>query len=146
MELFPDNDLPTQPYGHAIEDSHFEEYDEMSRLKNWHDEDLPTRLPDMIPEAFLWVVFDQLIDAYTMLGTERTDISATATEDKENVRESQQPWDEIIHRDGHLLNIFLKSTDGAQGIPFDADISKETRSHRFNRFIQDSVSITEPLT
>ncbi|KAG9193986.1 hypothetical protein G6011_04021 [Alternaria panax] len=81
-----------------------EEYENMSGIADWHDNPLPDKLPDFIPEWFLWIVFDQLVDAYTMLGSGRTD------EEDDDV-----DWNEIVHRDGHLMKIFVKTAEGAIG-------------------------------
>jgi hypothetical protein len=40
----------------------------MSDIDVCHDEDLPVDEPEVILELFLWKVFDQLVDAYSMLG------------------------------------------------------------------------------
>ena len=36
----------------------FDEYENMSELGDWHGDPLPVDLPEVVPEWFLWLVFD----------------------------------------------------------------------------------------
>lgn len=95
-------------------DTLFDEYEHMSEIEDWHNDQLPDELPDVIPEWFLWRVFDQLVDAFTMLGSGRIN------EDDDDV-----DWNEIVHRDGHLMNIFVKPAEGAAG----KEVEPEDKHH-----------------
>jgi hypothetical protein len=96
----------------------FDEYENMSELGDWHGDPVPVDLPEVIPEWFLWIVFDQLVDAFTMLGSGRI-----------NEEDDDIDWNEIVHRDGHLGNVFVKPADGAVG----KEISKED-GHQYRQF------------
>ncbi|CAN9129838.1 unnamed protein product [Alternaria alternata] len=96
----------------------FDEYENMSELGDWHGDPLPADLPEVIPEWFLWIVFDQLLDAFTMLGSGRI-----------NEEDDDVDWNEIVHRDGHLGNVFVKPADGAVG----KEIRKEY-GHQYRQF------------
>jgi hypothetical protein len=63
-------------------------------------------------------VFDQLVDAFTMLGSGRI-----------NEEDDDVDWNEIVHRDGHLGNVFVKPVNGAVG----KETSKED-GHRYRQF------------
>lgn len=96
----------------------FDEYENMSEFDDWRDDPLPVDLSEVIPEWFLWIVFDQLVDAFTMLGSGRI-----------NEEDDDVDWNEIVHRDGHLGNVFVKPADGAVG----KEISKED-GHQYRQF------------
>jgi hypothetical protein len=90
-----------------------------------HDHD---RL-DAIPEAFLWHVFDQLVNAALVMhrGAE--------------LLLGERPWREIVHKDLHLGNILLKpaeqSSDGSKPRP---DRPSKSRNGFF-QFSKDEVSV-----
>jgi hypothetical protein len=77
------------------------EFDDMSEsalLKLGNEPD--HELPEVIPESFLWHVFEQLVDVLTLLH-------------QDNGQEIEgKPWREIVHRDIHTLNIFVKPKKG----------------------------------
>ena len=104
----------------------FEEYDEMSDIEEWHDDDIEDNLPDVIPERFLWTVFDQLVDAFTILGT-----------GGDGGPEGEQ-WKEIVHKDVHLGNIFVKKRNDAEGVRLEEEPGK---NHWFVRFEPEEVRI-----
>jgi hypothetical protein len=103
----------------------FEEYAKMSELSDWHEEALPEKLPDVIPEWFLWIVFDQLVDAFTMLSSGRINEEDDGTE-----------WDKIVHVDGHLMNIFVKPPVGTEGEEF-----KPEEKCRYRQFKEHEVRL-----
>lgn len=43
------------------------EYENMSDIEDWHDDEISDTLPEVIPEAFLWHVFDQLAGAVLVM-------------------------------------------------------------------------------
>jgi hypothetical protein len=108
-------------------DPHYEDIKHMSDVEDWHNDDIPEELHDVIPEAFLWTVFDQLVDAFIILGTGGGGGGAEYEE-----------WDEIVHKDVHLQNVFVKRAEGAKGVPR-AATSKET-DHRLVRFEANEVN------
>jgi hypothetical protein len=63
---------------------------------------------DVIPEAFLWHVFDQLVNAALVMHRGAVPLVG------------ERPWREIVHKDLHLGNILLKpktaeqSSDGSE--------------------------------
>jgi hypothetical protein len=81
----------------------YDDLDDVSDFGEWRDTDLPAEPQDVIPEAFLWSVFDQLLDAFHIMGTGGNE----SLED--------ESWQEIVHRDVHLQNIFVKGKEGADG-------------------------------
>ena len=104
----------------------FEEYDEMSDIEEWHDDAIDDELPDVIPEKFLWTVFDQLVNAFTILGT-----------GGDGEPEGEQ-WKEIVHKDVHLGNIFVKKRDDAEGVRIEEQSGK---AHWFVRYEPEEVRI-----
>jgi hypothetical protein len=87
-------------------DPNFNDFKDMSDIKDWHDDDLPDAPTEVIPEAFLWTVFDQLLDAFIVLGKGGEDVAEGKQIDRP----------EIVHKDVHLQNIFVKRHEGAKGI------------------------------
>lgn len=87
------------------------EFDAMSVIQERGEEgiELDEKLPDVIPEGFLWHVFRQLVNAVSVMheGTEHAKESGT--------------WKEIVHRDIHLMNIFVKPAKNGEGT-FKADM------------------------
>jgi hypothetical protein len=106
----------------------FDDLDDASDFGEWRDTDLPAKPQDVIPEAFLWRVFDQLLDAFHIMGT-------GGDEGPEN-----EKWQEIVHRDVHLQNIFVKGKEGAHRKAKDADASDENDS--FVGYKAEDVSYT----
>jgi hypothetical protein len=97
------------------------EHETMSDYEEWKEqEEMPTELPDVIPETFLWNVFDQLVDAFTILGTGGDDNAMGGR------------WKEIVHSDVHLQNVFVKKHENAVGTPLPAN--PEDGSDRFIRY------------
>jgi hypothetical protein len=135
----------SEEYAHAQEDlpgdSDNESYAAMSDIDVWHDEGLPADEPEVIPEWFLWKVFDQLVDAYTMLGVGRV---STGRNEEELGADKEEGWDEIVHRDGHLMNIFVKPAVGAAGVLYEQE-SKDA-GKRCDRFTVDQVCDVRMLT
>lgn len=72
-------------------------------------EEIPEELPEVIPEAFLWTVFDQLVDAFAILGNGGDN------------KAKDEKWKEIVHSDVHLQNIFVKKHENATGNPLPPD-------------------------
>ena len=72
---------------------------------------------DVIPEKFLWRVFENLVDACILL----RDGAGKRLED-------DRPWRPIIHRDLHLSNVFLKLLPGCT--PGEIDVY-DTKLHGF---------------
>ncbi|CAO2652089.1 Nn.00g003720.m01.CDS01 [Neocucurbitaria sp. VM-36] len=100
------------------DDPYYYDYEAMSGLSDWHDEDLPEELPEVIPESFLWTVFDQLVDAFSVMGTGSVEDDG-----------KKAAWNEIVHRDVHLMNIFVKPSNNVTGTPVESDVN-----YRFERF------------
>ncbi|KAH7380278.1 hypothetical protein DE146DRAFT_761009 [Phaeosphaeria sp. MPI-PUGE-AT-0046c] len=88
------------------QDPDFEKWMQISGLENMVGGDLPEEPEDVIPERFIWTVFDQLVDALTILAI-GGDVSGS--DDKE--------WKEIVHNDVHLQNIFVKRAEHAENTP-----------------------------
>jgi len=101
-----------------------DEYDEMSDIEEWHNDDIDDNLPGVIPERFLWTVFDQLVDAFTILGTGG------------DGRPEGEQWKEIVHKDVHLGNIFVKKRDDADGVRLEEEPGK---AHWFVHFQPEEV-------
>lgn len=78
------------------------EFGDMSDLEDWFDDELEDHLPEVIPEAFLWHVFDQLVDAALIMQRGANPFVPMAGEEK---------WKEIVHRDMHTGNIFVKPNE-----------------------------------
>jgi hypothetical protein len=114
-------------------DPNFDDFKDMSDIEDWHDSDLSDALPGVIPEAFLWTVFDQLLDAFIVFGKGGDD----AAEGVEMVRP------EIVHKDVHLQNIFVKKHEGAEGEPLPS--AKKGTGHRFVRFTVEDVKSHIPV-
>jgi hypothetical protein len=99
IDIHLDDDTPADPQ--------YELWDNMSDIEGWHDIRFPVAakgiLPAVIPESFLWTVFDQLVDAFIILGTG----GAKKGTDKK--------WQEMVHLDVTLMNIFAKKAKGAEG-------------------------------
>lgn len=72
------------------------EFDEMSGIDKWHGEEVGSALPDVIPEAFLWQVFDQLVGACLIMQRGANPVIGP------------KAWKEIVHKDIHLGNVLLK--------------------------------------
>jgi hypothetical protein len=85
-------------------DPNLDAWETMSGIEEWHDKDLSVEFPDVIPESFLWTVFDQLVDAFTILGTGGVE------------GDDDEEWKEIVHGDVTLMNIFVKKAENADGI------------------------------
>jgi hypothetical protein len=99
IDIHLDNDGPSHI------DPQYELWENMSDIENWHHIRIPTDgLPEVIPESFLWTVFDQLVDAFIILGT------GGAKKGK------GKKWQEMVHCDVTLANIFAKKTKGAEGV------------------------------
>ncbi|KAF2818667.1 hypothetical protein CC86DRAFT_413787 [Ophiobolus disseminans] len=84
-------------------DTRFAEYDKMTGIGQWYDKDISDNPPEVIPELFIWSLFDQLVDAFSILGTGGDEVPGSFE------------WDEIRHKDVHLSNIFVKKREGATG-------------------------------
>jgi hypothetical protein len=108
-------------------DPNFDDFKDMSDIEDWHDSDLSDALPGVIPEAFLWTVFDQLLDAFIVFGK--------GSDDAAEGVEMDRP--EIVHKDVHLQNIFVKKHEGAEGEPLPS--AKKETGHRFVRFDVEDV-------
>jgi hypothetical protein len=109
--------------------NNFHEFKDMSDIEDWHDKDSPIVPTEVIPEAFLWTVFDQLIDAFIILGK--------GSEDVAEGEEIDRP--EIVHKDVHLQNIFVKNHEGAKGVP-QSQRAKDA-DHDFVQFEVDEVRV-----
>lgn len=91
-------------------ETRFEEMDHMRNIMTWHNDEFPTKEPKyVIPESFLWKIFDNLAEAYLMLG--RGEVGETLGDEGPE----HSGWQEMVHRDGHPGNIFIKSVDGTLG-------------------------------
>jgi hypothetical protein len=100
-------------------DPNFDEWETMSDIEEWHGHDVPEAIPDVIPEGFLWTVFDQLVDAFTVLGT-----GGVQEGDHEEHKE-------IVHGDVTLQNIFVKKAEKAEGV-----VDAESRMDANHRLVQ----------
>jgi hypothetical protein len=123
------------------EDILFDDYNAMSDIDDWHDEDHLETIPPVIPKWFLWRVFDQFVDAYSIMGSGR--VGTAEDEDGQEDEGEDKKWDEIVHRDGHLQNIFVKPLANANGELVEPD-NKKPR-HRFDRFGANQVRNTNYL-
>ncbi|KAF2845638.1 hypothetical protein T440DRAFT_522521 [Plenodomus tracheiphilus IPT5] len=107
-------------------------YDKMDALDNlevYHDWEHDV-VPEVIPESFIWKVFDKLADAYLMLHQGQADPVADweLPEDAGASAEDRElHWQEMIHQDGHFGNIFMKYIDGAHGEVDEGDENHENR-------------------
>ena len=79
------------------DDHHGKEFDDMSGIQEWHNDELGS-LPLVIPEAFLWHVFAQLAGA------------ALVMQRGAGPFVGEKKWKEIIHKDMHTGNTFIKPT------------------------------------
>ncbi|KAF9692864.1 hypothetical protein EKO04_009106 [Ascochyta lentis] len=80
------------------------QFDDLSDIEDWNGEELDEVLPDVIPEAFLWQVFDQLVGAALVM--QRGAVPFVG----------DKKWKEIVHSDMHFGNIFVKpGKEGAYG-------------------------------
>ncbi|KAJ4317772.1 hypothetical protein N0V94_004770 [Neodidymelliopsis sp. IMI 364377] len=75
------------------------EFDDMSGLDQFCSDEFDENLPPVIPEAFLWQVFDQLAGA------------ALIMQRGANPLVGRKKWKEIVHKDLHTRNIFVKPTE-----------------------------------
>jgi hypothetical protein len=114
---------------HMEADPNFDDFKDMSDIEDWHKDDLSDVPTEVIPEAFLWTVFDQLLDAFIILGKGGEDVA----EGKEIDRR------EIVHKDVHLQNIFVRRHEGAKGIAQPV-VTKDT-SQQLVRFGMEEVRL-----
>jgi hypothetical protein len=122
--------LPT-PEKNAARDPAYGYVKDMSDIEDWHDDDIPLELHEVIPEAFIWTVFDQLIDAFIVMGTG----GGGGAEYEE--------WHEIVHKDVHLQNILVKRFEGAHGVPLAGKI--DGSDHSLVRFEEEEVTVMKSL-
>lgn len=81
-------------------------------------ESISKKLPETIPEAFLWQVFDQLADAALLMQRGAEPLLG------------EKQWKEIVHGDVHLGNIFVKpNKNGSYGTTRDADSKSAENKH-----------------
>ena len=80
------------------------EFDTMSVVSDDGEDglELEDELPNVIPEGFLWHVFRQLVDAVSVLH-------------EGSGQEGGMPWKEIVHKDIHNMNVFVKPVDCGEG-------------------------------
>ncbi|KAH6625333.1 kinase-like domain-containing protein [Boeremia exigua] len=79
-------------------------FDDLTDLEDCAKEEISDDLPEVIPEAFLWQVFGQLAGAALLMHRGADPLVG------------EKEWKEIVHRDIHLGNIFVKpSKEGAYG-------------------------------
>ncbi|KAH9866329.1 hypothetical protein J1614_008896 [Plenodomus biglobosus] len=109
-------------------EKYYEEMDEMGALKVWHDQEYPDEVEvEVILEAYLWTVFDRLVDAYLMLGDGKIDPAEDLPAHAKV--EEMEAWQEMVHGDGHLANIFMKPVQGA--------LVQNTKDFRYEKLTQD---------
>jgi sRNA-binding protein len=101
--------------------------EEFSTMAGRELDDLEDKPIGVIPEEFLWHVFHSLVNALTILHQG----SGHEVEGK--------PWKEIVHRDIHTGNIFIRPQQGEEGelVPEDEE---EGEGRQIRRFTQDQVS------
>lgn len=86
------------------------EFDSLIDLEQCATEEISEELPEVIPEAFLWQVFDQLVGAALVMQKGATPFVG------------ETKWKEIVHRDIHFGNLFVKPCDeGVYGSDRTAD-------------------------
>ena len=95
------------------------DFSEMSGIEDWYQDDLPNDVPLVIPEAFLWHVFDQLVDAALILHRGAEPLIG------------ENKWKEIVHKDMHTGNIFMKPK--AEGV-FGVELEQERKDSQRKRF------------
>ncbi|KAJ4376031.1 hypothetical protein N0V83_001311 [Neocucurbitaria cava] len=134
VDILSETHEPKKVQTNIEDDPYYSEYETMSGLSDWHNDDLPEDLPEVIPESFLWTVFDQLVDAFSVLGSGRVE----ERDDGDGVE--KRAWNEIVHRDVHLMNIFVKPIDeNAAGA-----LVESHAEFRFERFKAENASSLPP--
>lgn len=104
------------------------DFSEMSGIEDWYQDDLPNDVPLVIPEAFLWHVFDQLVDAALILHRGAEPLIG------------ENKWKEIVHKDMHTGNIFMKpKADGVFGVELEEE-RKDSQRKRFATMKKSEVS------
>lgn len=104
------------------------EFDDMSDIEEWRNDELGETLPPVIPEAFLWHVFDQLAGAALILQKGAEPFVG------------EKKWKEIVHKDMHTRNIFLKpAVEGFFGSNSEPD-PRHPEEGSFARFKKSEVS------
>jgi hypothetical protein len=103
------------------------EFDDMSGLDQFYSDEFDENLPPVIPEAFLWQVFDQLAGAALIMQRGADPLVG------------RKKWKEIVHKDLHTRNIFVKPTE--EGF-FGRDPEPDPRalSNGFAKFKKSEVS------
>lgn len=88
------------------QDPNFNEWMRIHNLEDHAQADLPEEPKEVVPERFIWTVFDQLVDAFTIL--------ATGGEVPEN---DDMKWKEIFTKMFMRCKSLCTKADGAEGTP-----------------------------
>jgi hypothetical protein len=104
-------------------------FDKMEDIEERAGLPLESQRPSVIPEDFLWHVFEPLVDALTILHQGNKTVS------------EGKPWREIVRGDIHCANIFIRPGEDQKGEVVSQSKYEEDDDMQTLSFESDNVSL-----